>query len=102
MRKSLWFTALLLTGCAGGADSPTASVPTTAPTANPPTGAIAVGEGVYQIPVGADATGCPQYTLWSATDPVITVIWYRRADGSFTTDRREAHCPPPEPPQNAR
>ncbi|MCB1834247.1 MAG: hypothetical protein KDH19_12560, partial [Geminicoccaceae bacterium] len=67
--------------------------PASAP-ASPPEGAIDVGRGVYMVPVSTTTDGCVQYTPWSATAAVVTAIHYRRADGSFTTNREEAaDCP---------
>ena len=57
-----------------------------------PAGAIAVGPDLYQVPIGADAEGCPMYRLHSPTRMVAQAIAWRRADGSFTLDRREAAC----------
>ena len=58
----------------------------------PPENAISVGNDVFMVPVSVDADGCQQYTAWSSTKAVLAVIQYRRADGSFTPDKREAAC----------
>ena len=57
-----------------------------------PAGAVAVGPDLYQVPIGADAEGCPMYRLHSPTRMVTQAIAWRRPDGSFTLDRREAAC----------
>ena len=57
-----------------------------------PAGAIAVGPDLYQLPLGADAEGCMMYRLHSPTRMVTQAIAWRRPDGSFTLDRREAAC----------
>ena len=57
-----------------------------------PAGAIAVGPDLYQVPVGEDAAGCVMYRLYSPTAMVAQAIAWRRPDGSFTLDRREAAC----------
>lgn len=62
----------------------------------PPDGAIRVAEDLYQVPVGRDKAGYLQYTQWSCRLLVPTVIWYRDADGGFTTNRDQA-AREPEP-----
>lgn len=57
-----------------------------------PEGAVEVGEGIYQVPVGRDDDGCAMYQLHAPGQAVIQVISYRRADGAFTTDKSEADC----------
>ena len=57
-----------------------------------PAGAIAVGPDLYQVPIGEDAAGCVMYRLYSPTAMVAQAIAWRRPDGSFTLDRREAAC----------
>lgn len=57
-----------------------------------PAGAIEVGQDLYQVPIGRDADGCALYRLYSPTRMVSQAISYRRRDGSFTIDRREAGC----------
>ena len=58
----------------------------------PPEGAIEIGEDMYMVPVGVSAAGCRQYTAWSSTKAVLTVIQYRRSDGGFTMIEEEADC----------
>jgi hypothetical protein len=58
-----------------------------------PAGAVQVGPELYQVPVGADADGCPMYRLYSPTRLVSQAIAYRSRDGGFTADRRAAACP---------
>ena len=62
--------------------------------ADAPKNAIAVGHGIFMIPVGKDESGCPQYTAWSARQSVPAVIQYRQADGQFSPVRERADCPP--------
>jgi len=57
-----------------------------------PAGAIAVGPDLYQVPIGTDAEGCQMYRLHSPGRMVTQAIAWRRPDGSFTLDRREAAC----------
>jgi hypothetical protein len=57
-----------------------------------PAGAIAVGPDLYQVPIGTDAEGCRMYRLHSPGRMVTQAIAWRRPDGSFTLDRREADC----------
>ena len=57
-----------------------------------PAGAIQVGEDRYMVPVDMDAGGCERFTPWSASAPVKTAIYYRKADGSFVLNREEAAC----------
>ena len=58
-----------------------------------PAGAVRVCPELYQVPVGADADGCPMYRLYSPTRLVSQAIAYRSRDGGFTADRRAAACP---------
>jgi hypothetical protein len=58
-----------------------------------PAGAVEVGPELYQVPIGADADGCPIYRLYSPTKLVSQAIAYRSPDGGFTADRRAAACP---------
>jgi hypothetical protein len=73
---------------AGGDDASAATLPE---------GAIEVGEGRYQLPMGRDDDGCMMYQLQAPGQMVAQAISYRRADGSFTYDRREAACGEDEP-----
>ena len=36
------------------------------------------------VPVASDESGCRQYSAWSRHGAVPTVIYYRKADGTFT------------------
>jgi hypothetical protein len=58
-----------------------------------PSGAIKVGDQLYQVPIGADDDGCPRYRLYSPTKLVAQAIYYRDQAGGFTPDRRRAACP---------
>ena len=57
-----------------------------------PEGAIKVEEGVYQVPIGHDDDGCVMYRMHAPGRDVIQVIFYRRADGTFTMAKPEAAC----------
>lgn len=57
-----------------------------------PEGAIKVSDKLYMVPVSTDETGCQQYSAHAVGGFAPTVIYYRRADGSFTEDRTEADC----------
>lgn len=83
---TLLLAVFLTTGCSL-AEGPQV---TTGPCGDPPPGALPVEEDLFQVPVGSDADGYRQYTLWSCTRLVTTVIWYRDARGGFTTDRSKA------------
>ena len=58
-----------------------------------PSGAIKVGDQLYQVPIGADDDGCPRYRLYSPTRLVAQAIYYRDQAGGFTSDGRQAACP---------
>jgi hypothetical protein len=60
--------------------------------AAPPRSAIPIGDQLYQVPIGADDDGCPQYRLYSPTRLVAQAIYYRDAAGGFTPDRHQAAC----------
>ena len=57
-----------------------------------PQGAIKVTDKLYMVPVSTDETGCQQYSAHAIGGLAPTVIYYRRADGTFTEDRSEADC----------
>jgi hypothetical protein len=57
-----------------------------------PDGAIAVGDDVYMVPMDKDAEGCTMFRTFSPTKAVTQAIQYRRADGTFTTDKGGAAC----------
>ena len=58
----------------------------------PPAGAIPMDSDTYMVPIGRDPGGCEQFTMWSATKPVIQMIYYRDRKGGFTADRDDADC----------
>lgn len=57
-----------------------------------PDGAIRTDEGVYHVPIGRDEEGCMMYRMHAPGRDVVQVIFYRRADGSFTMAKSEAAC----------
>lgn len=57
-----------------------------------PENAIPAGDGLYMIPIGKDGDGCEQFSPFSPTKMVATVIYYRDKDGGFTTDKQKADC----------
>ena len=59
---------------------------------NPPSDAVRVDDDLYMVPVRLDDTGCQEYSGWSRTRVLSDVIYYRKADGTFTMHRSEAHC----------
>ena len=59
-----------------------------------PAGAVAVDEGLYQVPVGSDPDGCLMYRLHAPARLVPLAISYRATDGSFTMDHHRALCDP--------
>lgn len=79
---------VVLTACMGPAHEPVAT------TKEPPPDSVKISDDVFMAPVGTDASGCQLYTAWSGVHAVLTVIQYQRADGSFTSIRTEADCPP--------
>jgi hypothetical protein len=80
------FAVLLIAAIGSAAD------PATAATAQPPLGAVHVEGDLFMRPLGLDETGCMAYEPWSMTSTVPRAPHYRRADGSFTTERPEAAC----------
>lgn len=62
--------------------------------AEPPAGAIAVGGGVFMVPLGRDEGGCMSYRAWSAELSVVQAIFWRRPDGRFVLERPEGECGP--------
>ena len=86
--------SLALQGCRGqapGAGSTSGEIAGEAAAEVPP-GAIPIGDGLYQVPIGADDDGCPRYRLYSPTRLVAQVIYYRDPAGGFTADRQQADC----------
>lgn len=85
MRSPLLLCAigLVLLGCQGLQE------PVDGP---PPEGSVDMGNDIFMAPAGADETGCPRYTAWSAKHAVMAVIQYRKADGSFSPLRSDADC----------
>ncbi len=84
---------ILAVACQPGGDqtlSNDAEPPSTA--ADVPEGAIKVTDKLYMVPVSMDETGCQQYSAHAVGGFAPTVIYYRRADGTFTEDRAEADC----------
>ncbi len=57
-----------------------------------PENAIPTGDDLYMVPLGKDGDGCEQFSLFSPTKMVATVIYYRAKDGGFTTDKLKADC----------
>ena len=51
-----------------------------------------VEDDLYMVEIGPDDRGCVQYSAWSATRAVPTVVYYREPGGEFTTDRSKAVC----------
>lgn len=96
--------ALVLAGCDGGGKGAEGTEPQKAPAAPRPggpgaapegalpPGAIPIGDDLYMVPAGEDASGCPQYSGFSRTGAVAAVIHYRARGGGFTVDRAEADC----------
>ena len=58
----------------------------------PPAGAIEVEEDFYMVNIGVGEDGCRQYSAWSATRPVLTAVYYRQEDGTFTLFRSKVAC----------
>lgn len=87
MLARIWVVvgALFIAGVAVAAE-------TASPSAPIPEGAIAVEGGAYQVPIGRDDDGCMMYQMHVPGQAAAQVISYRRADGTFTVDKREAVC----------
>jgi hypothetical protein len=99
MRSRWWprlalVAGIMLQGCgaqAPGAAANSGNVADEA-AAELPAGAIAIGDELYQVPIGADDHGCARYRLYSPTRLVAQAIYYRDAAGGFTTSRQRAAC----------
>jgi hypothetical protein len=52
-----------------------------------PAGAIEVEEDYYMVPAGVDADGTARFRAFSQRKMVAAVIFYRKADGSFTPNK---------------
>lgn len=70
----------------------TLALPALAATLQLPLGSVYVGAGLYMTPGALDEAGCMAYLPWSPSGQVPGTPHYRRADGSFTTQRAEAAC----------
>ncbi len=55
-----------------------------------PDGAVRVGDDLYLVPLGPADSPCRPWRLHSETRMVIHALYFRRADGGFVTDKREA------------
>ena len=86
--------SITLQGCAAEAPGAASNVGgnTGEAAAEVPPGATPIGDGLYQVPIGADDDGCPRYRLYSPTRLVAQVIYYRGRAGGFTTARQDAAC----------
>ena len=98
-RPRLWTGLALVLGIALQACGAQAPGPGPSPgrtgeqaTAEPPAGAIRIGDELWQVPIGADDEGCARYRLYSPTRLVAQVIYYRDRAGGFTADRQQADC----------
>ena len=81
------------TACQPHGDQPVnGETPASSEAVDVPEGAIKVTDKLYMVPVSKDETGCQQYSAHAIGGFAPTVIYYRRADGSFTEDRAEANC----------
>jgi hypothetical protein len=86
---------LLLQACAaeGPGSGPKSDVATSQrAAAEIPQGAIAVGQELYQVPIGVDDEGCPMFRLYSPTRLAPQAIYYRDASGGFTMEKQAAAC----------
>lgn len=57
-----------------------------------PDGAIAVGEGLYMVPLAKPVGGCPAFRAFSPNRMVVQAIFFRAPDGRFVMSRQEAGC----------
>lgn len=83
--------ALTLAACQPhGANKPVSDE--TKPTAEIPDGAVKVTDTLYMVPVSKDADGCQEFSAHSTEGFAPTVVYYQRADGTFTERKSEAAC----------
>lgn len=59
--------------------------------------AVSFGPNSVMVPLVQPVQGCRAYRLVVEGGYAPTVVYFRRADGSFTKDRSQAACPGPEP-----
>ena len=86
------FLALAVLCLAGAAFAAASAAGSDAASAPLPEGAVKVGKGIYQVPIGNDEEGCMMYRMHAPGRDVVQVIFYRRADGAFTMAKPEANC----------
>lgn len=67
-----------------------------------PTGAIAIGNGAYMVPIGRDPGGCATYRMYAPGRGVPDVIFYADGKGGFTMNRDAADCGGAKPPAKPR
>ena len=87
MKHNLVPVLLMLSACSGTAEFPRAA------SADWPAGTLETAEGVFQVPLGPDKSGCMMYQTKIPGAKTTQVIKYRKKDGSFTMNRAEADCP---------
>lgn len=89
---SIFCAALLIGGCQPQGKHTESMTDKNLPDTGLPDGAIKASDTLYMIPVSQDESGCQQYSAHSTEGMTPAVIYYRRADGTFTMDRTEADC----------
>ncbi|MCH8202996.1 MAG: hypothetical protein IH996_07815 [Proteobacteria bacterium] len=58
-----------------------------------PTGSVQTGPNMYMIPTGQpDGDGCQAYRVHSPGNVVVQMVYFRKADGDFTANKKEAAC----------
>ncbi len=81
--------AAAVTGCVQSGSNEADTSEAEAASANMPEGAVDIGGGLWQVPVGTDESGLTQYRLqWADSgEPVGSAVYYRMPNGTFTTDK---------------
>ena len=59
-----------------------------------------LGRHSQMVPLNSPVEGCRAYRLQLKGGFAPAVVYFRRADGSYTKDRDEAHCPKPAPAED--
>ena len=54
--------------------------------------AIQVGDDLYMLPKGIDEDGCEMFGPYSESNPTVTALQYRQADGGFDIAKDPAVC----------
>lgn len=101
--RAWWLTAglacLALIGGCTRADWPWADVDTRPQAGMPEStlrpaaaaaGAVELGDDLYMVPTGRDGGGCETWSMQSQSKATLQAVFFRDAEGDFTTDRGRA------------